>query len=1113
MKKNTKKYALGGSYNPAEGLLSGGNQWAMGNPVAAGMSMVTGFLPDQFGTKEPSSMNNFQYAKMGAHVGSQFGPIGAGVGIAAGMIGDLATGKSNQTRYYNEKRDQNVLLASQSPNPYGSEGYGQVDPRRLMADGGPAGGAQTPPYVARDMSDFKKRTQAYDDSLFLWKEGEMYKKFMNGKWGLDATKEASRLASSALGMTGDEVVRRSDMANSRLGNPDPVGSFEVGPSMDVALYKKPVQKILPPVPPVKRESVQRMSPVSGVGSDTAKSPLPPSGSVSSSWNPSSGAPVSITPGFMDPRVVGWKQNQIAGHGLSSEAPDFANGGDINPPTGSPVRMANPSSPFALDQPMSGNFILPDPNRPRLHGSNATEYKIGVDGMEIPTIVGGNWLGEDGAIDRFRLTGERFKQTADPSSYSRFYDMVDPLGLMKDSGAYAQGGKAAGHVIPAENVGVAIQDAIRAGRSDVVRPAFQSEMTGGVIPGNGHPRADDKVMNPGGGDPIRISSGEMYVNDDVFAQMAASKGVDPETYGRMMYPNTEYGSSFANGGPSGSDQRTGGSRSWRNNNPGNIVYGSYARSAGATGTDGRFAIFPSYESGRSAQERLLFEGKNYRDLTMKEAISRWAPSFENDTASYISKMGGDPARKMKDYTPEERSALLDRMQNIEGWKEGNVSRAVAESQPTADPAPKVISATEVVAPVQVAPSLPEAVQEAGGDPSAAAFTLPQAQPLTFPMQEQNEGAQVAIASLKNGGRLPKYAGGGPPGQLPPVVGAAPRPMPWTPRWMESFQGPQPQIGSDGVPTHGPWELPQFVAKPDRIPIPMSESGYWNSKLPDFRAEADRARALLPAANQGPGFSMPGAGEPPIPRESIDRMDPFSSLALADERTSADLAGVTDPAVKSTVQVQGGRSGEPVYDEDALRDRNQSMLWQQLPFHVVAGLHNIRSSRRPSPMPSMIASDEVDYRTDAYRSELERQRQNMTAGMNYQLRGKSGVGRSLVAAEADSSFRRRAAADVQAIKNQEAAMNTQIRNSDRARNVGSMNEWSRYESASSDRDRAMRGQALGQNITGISHTLGTYGQNDLFIEMAKQRQDWNKWAREEVARDPARARAMFQMWMNP
>lgn len=78
------------------------------------------------------------------------------------------------------------------------------------------------------------------------------------------------------------------------------------------------------------------------------------------------------------------------------------------------------------------------------------------------------------------------------------------------------------------------------------------------------------------------------------------------------------------------------RPQRNNNPGDIEYGAFAKSHGATGTDGRFAIFPDYQTGHNALLALL-NTKGYKDLTLAQAITRLGPPNENDTAGYIKKV--------------------------------------------------------------------------------------------------------------------------------------------------------------------------------------------------------------------------------------------------------------------------------------------------------------------------------------------------------------------------------------------------------------------------------------------------------------------------------------------
>lgn len=87
------------------------------------------------------------------------------------------------------------------------------------------------------------------------------------------------------------------------------------------------------------------------------------------------------------------------------------------------------------------------------------------------------------------------------------------------------------------------------------------------------------------------------------------------------------------------------RGIRNNNPGNIEFGDFAKSQGATGEDGRFAKFDTAEQGIRAMGKLL---ENYQKKgfdTVASMINRWAPATENDTSAYISRvakaMGVEP----------------------------------------------------------------------------------------------------------------------------------------------------------------------------------------------------------------------------------------------------------------------------------------------------------------------------------------------------------------------------------------------------------------------------------------------------------------------------------------
>ena len=120
-------------------------------------------------------------------------------------------------------------------------------------------------------------------------------------------------------------------------------------------------------------------------------------------------------------------------------------------------------------------------------------------------------------------------------------------------------------------------------------------------------------------------------------------------------------------------RRGGSRSWRNNNPGNMRYTRFAREQGAIGAAGGFAVFPSTEVGRTALLNLL-TGTVYSHLTIAAAVVRYAPPAENDTERYerlIAKLTGlDVSRKISDLSPTELASVVSAIQTIEGYAAGS-----------------------------------------------------------------------------------------------------------------------------------------------------------------------------------------------------------------------------------------------------------------------------------------------------------------------------------------------------------------------------------------------------------------------------------------------------------
>jgi peptidoglycan hydrolase-like protein with peptidoglycan-binding domain len=138
---------------------------------------------------------------------------------------------------------------------------------------------------------------------------------------------------------------------------------------------------------------------------------------------------------------------------------------------------------------------------------------------------------------------------------------------------------------------------------------------------------------------------------------------------------------------GKQFRRTGVRSWRNNNPGNLEFrGGFSQSRGAVGHDGRFAVFPTLEIGMKAKEDLVF-GKNYINLSIYNAISKYAPeSDNNDVKAYVNHIvqstNASPNTILKDLTPEQRKEMLDAINRFEGFKPGTVVALGPSSNTTA-----------------------------------------------------------------------------------------------------------------------------------------------------------------------------------------------------------------------------------------------------------------------------------------------------------------------------------------------------------------------------------------------------------------------------------------------
>jgi len=192
-----------------------------------------------------------------------------------------------------------------------------------------------------------------------------------------------------------------------------------------------------------------------------------------------------------------------------------------------------------------------------------------------------------------------------------------------------------------------------------------------------------------------------------------------------------------------ETRKGGSRNWRNNNPGNIEFSPFAMKYGAIGSDGRFAIFPSMDMGERAQDALL-KSKNYAELNLKKSIARWAPASENDPAHYanvIAKESGlDLKKRYIDLTEAEQKKFRELQTRMEGGKAGEIIPKTPVTAPVAAPVPVPVvpsantrSKQPTTQPVQPAATTPPIAKSTTQPVQPAATTPPIAKPTTAIIQ--------------------------------------------------------------------------------------------------------------------------------------------------------------------------------------------------------------------------------------------------------------------------------------------------------------------------------------------------------------------------------------------
>jgi hypothetical protein len=127
------------------------------------------------------------------------------------------------------------------------------------------------------------------------------------------------------------------------------------------------------------------------------------------------------------------------------------------------------------------------------------------------------------------------------------------------------------------------------------------------------------------------------------------------------------------------------RGVRNNNPGNIRKGTAPWLGLAPDQpDPNFCSFISPEYGIRAIAKIMQTYKSRGVATIREAISRWAPTTENDTAAYVAavcancSVGADERVDLDEVMPELVKAIIQHENGEQPYPDDIINAGVALS---------------------------------------------------------------------------------------------------------------------------------------------------------------------------------------------------------------------------------------------------------------------------------------------------------------------------------------------------------------------------------------------------------------------------------------------------
>jgi len=134
---------------------------------------------------------------------------------------------------------------------------------------------------------------------------------------------------------------------------------------------------------------------------------------------------------------------------------------------------------------------------------------------------------------------------------------------------------------------------------------------------------------------------------------------------------------------GNEKRTGGTISWRTNNPGNVEYGDFAKGYGAIGWamsgDGeKVAVMPTLDAGIKMQIA-LWRRPSYNNRTIDQGAQRWAGANAGKrntpyAQALASAAGATIDTKVSDLSDSQVSEMVKAQMKLEGFKPGTVTTA-------------------------------------------------------------------------------------------------------------------------------------------------------------------------------------------------------------------------------------------------------------------------------------------------------------------------------------------------------------------------------------------------------------------------------------------------------